>query len=234
MNCEALREALAADPTRSDEELERHVADCVPCRAFRARLLSAELLIGKALRFDVHALARGARAAPPSSRISRRVASFSIAAAVALGALSLRGLSGGGVQLSNAQLAREAVLHWYREPESWVRTNRSVAPAVLTVALDGAAEVDRAGLMTISFAKSCRIGPGRVPHLVVQGTQGPYMVLLFAGRRLDQPVPLELPAEGLTGHIVPAGTGSIAVLGVESSELAEVEAAVSSAVDWST
>lgn len=232
MNCETLREALAAEPGRRDDEFERHVADCAPCRRFRQRLLRAESLIGRALRFDVRALDRRPEAAALPAPMSRRMAGISVAAAGILGALTLWGLARGGVELSDEQLAREAVLHWYREPESWVRSDRPVAADALSEVLGGTADIDRSRLAAISFAKSCRIGRAHVPHLVVQGTEGPYMVLLFAGRRLSQAMPLELPAEGLRGDIMPAGPGSIAVLGAASDELEQVEAAVRAAVDW--
>ena len=85
---------------------------------------------------------------------------------------------------------------------------------------------------TVSFAKACLVGGERIPHLVIQGEQGPYMVLLLPGRRLDSAIPLALPSESLVGHILPAGGGSIAVLGVESAELEQIETTVASAINW--
>ncbi len=59
------------------------------------------------------------------------------------------------------------------------------------------------------------------------------MVLLMPGRVLQSPVPLALPEEGLSGSIVPAGGGSIAVLGAgQSSEIDRLENTLAAAVDW--
>ena len=56
IDCETIRERLAADPAFSDAECVAHAEDCVACAAFGERVRNAEWLIQKALRFDVVAL----------------------------------------------------------------------------------------------------------------------------------------------------------------------------------
>ncbi len=50
-------------------------------------------------------------------------------------------------------------------------------------------------------------------HLVVQSDGGPLTVLLIPEQTVEGIVPLELAEQGLDGSILPAGRGSIAVLG---------------------
>jgi hypothetical protein len=140
---------------------------------------------------------------------------------------------GDGADLTPEALASEVVNHWYHEPDSWVETSSPVSVALLTDVLDGEVALDLAALQTVSYAETCWVAGEWIPHLVVQGEAGPYMVLLMPGRMLQSPVPLELPAEGLSGTIVPAGQGSIAVLGGGSSfEVESVKDSLVSAVDW--
>jgi hypothetical protein len=233
MDCEKLRERLAADPARVDQEFDRHAESCSPCRAFRERLMRAEALIQSAVRFDVAAAAGRVE----SARVERATRSNWVTfiagvAASALVAVTLWAFFADGRFYSNEALAVEVAEHWYHEPDAWVTSNVDVGRADLIDVLAGKAEIDLGLLSTVSYAESCRVAGEWVPHLIVQGSQGPYMVLLMPGRRLESPIPLELPAEGLSGQIFPVGDGSIAVLGGDSAETDEIQRAVRSAVEW--
>jgi len=233
MNCESLRERLAEDPSRANAEFDRHAETCAPCEAYRQRLLHAETLIHRALRFDVGAVSRPSVATRRQTR--RRTTWVPLVSGIAAGilvAVTFWGLFGGGAYLSPEQLAVEVTEHWYHEPDAWVVSNEPIDGATLMRVLDGEAELDIAALQTISYAESCWVGGQWIPHLIVQGRQGPYMVLLMPEIRLESPVDLELREEGLVGRIVPAGTGSIAVLGGAAAEADAVEAAFVAAVDW--
>jgi hypothetical protein len=236
MNCELLRQRLASDPARADDEFDRHARSCAACAAFRQRLERSEALIQKALRFDVAAARREAVAAGEAKRArsSWPVLASGIAAGLAIG-LVVWSVFSGPASLTPEALAAEVARHWYHEPESWIVSNVEVSDAVLARVLDGRVELDLSALTAaISYAESCRVGGQQVPHLVVQGEQGPYMVLLMPGRMLESPVPVELADEGLRGHVVPAGGGAIAVLGGgDADNVEEVEAMVLSAVNWS-
>lgn len=232
MNCETLRDCLARDPAAGDEAFDRHAADCPACHAFRERLLRAEGFIAAALRFDVDALG-AARVARGASGGGPRWISFAAGIALAVvGALTLIGLGRDGAGLPQAELAQALVAHWEHEPEANIRTDIAVADSRIADVLAGTAELDLAALDTVSFAKLCLIGGELVPHFVVQGEAGPWMVVLLPGRLLDSEIPLEAREFGLAGHILPAGSGGIAVLGAESEELERIEATVRSAVSW--
>lgn len=234
MNCEALRERLAEDPSRLDEAFDRHAVTCAACEAYRQRLLRAETLIHQALRFDLGAVSRlsSARRMGPRGRSSWMTLAAGFAAGL-LVTVTFWGLFGGGAYLTPEQLAVEVTEHWYHEPDSWFVSQDAVAGATLARVLDGEAEIAPSVLQTVSYAETCWVAGEWIAHLVVQGNQGPYMVLLMPRRRLEGPIPLELGDEGLIGHIVPAGSGSIAVLGGgETSAVEAVEASLVAAIDW--
>ena len=234
MSCETLRERLAEDPTRIDDEFNRHAEDCVACAAFRRRLLHAEALIETALRFDAGALSRAG--VEPALILPRRSGWVSTLSAIAAGMLIgmvLWSFWDDSETISADELAAAVTAHWYREPGSWLVTDTPVAEAVFASVVDDAAQFDRATTTTITFAKTCLVAGELIPHLVVQGSEGPYMILLMPGRKLESPIPLELREEGLSGRIVPAGSGSIAVLGSDQADdLDAVESSVVAAVDW--
>ncbi len=234
MNCETLRERLAQDPARVDEEYDRHAESCAACQAYRQRLLRAEALIQDALRFDVNSIGRADEDGPAAS--VARAGWVNWASGLAAGLLvgvTLWGFLSGGSNLSPEELASAVVDHWYHEPDSWLETSSVVSAALLAEVLAGEAELDQAALQTVSYAETCWVAGEWIPHLVVQGETGPYMVLLMPGRVLQSPVPLSLPEEGLSGSIMPAGGGSIAVLGAgQSSEIDRLENTLAAAVDW--
>ena len=234
MNCEALRERLAQDPARADAEFDRHAESCAACQAYRQRLLRAEALIQDALRFDVNSIGQ-ADAEPPAlaGARSRWVTWTSGLAAGLLVGVTFWGFLSGGSNLSPEELAGEVVDHWYHEPDSWVETSSPVSAALLADVLAGEAELSPAALQTVSYAKTCWVAGEWIPHLVVQGEAGPFMVLLMPGRILESPVPLSLPEEGLSGSIVPSAGGSIAILGAgQSGAVDRMESALADAVDW--
>ena len=233
MNCETLRERLAEDPARSDTDFDRHAEECAACQAYRSRLLRAEELIHRAVRFDISSAGSPSHAALGASSVrSGWVIWASGLAAGLLIAVTFWGFFG-SANLSAEALARQVVNHWYHEPESWVDSDSPVSATLLTEVLDGEADIDLAALATVSYAETCWVAGEWIAHLVVQGTAGPYMVLLMPRRMLESPIPLQLPEEGLSGNIVPLGTGSIAVLGRgQSAELEQMEDTVVAAIDW--
>lgn len=229
MHCETLRQRLTEDPARRDVEFDRHAESCAACAAYRARLLRAETLIHAAVSFDVAAV-RADR-----GRAQRRRFPWAVASGIAAGLLvgvTIWGLFS-AVNLTPETLAVEVAQHWYHEPDSWVESQDPVSEELLTRVLDGEVELDMAGMRTVSYARTCWVAGEWIPHLVVQGDAGPYMVLLMPGRVLESPVGLELGDEDLSGHIIPAGRGSVAVLGGgQADEIERIEASIIAAVDW--
>ena len=83
----------------------------------------------------------------------------------------------------------------------------------------------------ITYAQTCVINGRRVPHLVIQGEDGPVMVLLMPEERVESAIPLE---DGDSrGVILPVGDGSIAIVGGRNERLESIERVVRNSVTWS-
>ena len=87
-----------------------------------------------------------------------------------------------------------------------------------------------AGLIT--YAESCVINGKLVPHLVIQGQQGPITILLMPDEKIDGPQ--SLMGESINGVLLPVGDGSIAIIGEEGENLEPVEQNLKDSVRWST
>ena len=232
MNCEQFREKIAADPSNLDEECAAHAFDCAPCAAFGARARNAEWLIQEALRFDVDALKTHVDKKRTSVAAPRRFAWAGVAAVLVAGFAVWLNLDRGPA-VDAELLVAEVLEHWHHEPESWVDTDVRVSPASLEEVVSGSADVDANLLGLVSYARSCFVRDRWVPHLVVQGQEGPVMLLLLPHEQIAEPLPLDMPQEGLRGVILPVGDGSIAVLGEDGESMDPLADRINSAVEWS-
>ena len=231
IDCETIRERLAADPAFSDAECVAHAEDCVACAAFGERVRNAEWLIQKALRFDVVALR--VRSEPQVTRFRFAGSRWAGLAAVLVAGLALWFGVARGPDPDSQLLVAEILEHWHEEPGSWETTDVRVSPASLAEITSGEAVVDAGRLGLVSYVRSCFVRERWVPHLVVQGEEGPVMLLLLPHERVMSPVPIDLPEEGLRGVILPVGDGSVAVLGTDAESLEPISQRVADAVEWS-
>ena len=87
-----------------------------------------------------------------------------------------------------------------------------------------------AGLIT--YAQTCVINGKKVPHLVIQGKNGPVTVLLMPDETVETAV--EIEGESINGVILPVGNGSIAIIGEEEESLDLIQESVMHSVTWST
>lgn len=230
MDCEQARRRLAEDPADLATDVRRHLASCAACAAYAARAAEAERRILAALRFEVAGL-DAARHGGRRSRVdSRRTVLAALAAALVAGLAVWLGLGGGSP--ATRSLAEDVAQHWFEEPEAWTRTDVAVSTVALQAALDGQARLDLVTLGPVTYARLCLVAGQWVPHLVVQGTEGPVMLLLLRGRPLSDPMPLSLPEQRIDGRLLPHGDGSIAVMGEDGEPLDEIGRRAASAVEW--
>lgn len=232
MDCQEYRQGIEADPARMDEAGAAHERACEACAAYARRLRAAERLIAEALRFDVSSVREhhGESTAPrPRGSMRTTWALAASAAAAAVGVWLVLSFVPSG---NPDRLVAEVQDHWYHEPASWVQTSAPVNAATLATALSGTARVDVERLSVVSYARSCLVNGRWVPHLVVQGEAGPVMLLLLSGEEVAEPLPLDLPGEGLSGLIMPLDNGSIAILGDDEEPLESLQRDVAEAVDW--
>lgn len=245
MDCETLRRQLNEDPGAAREAFTRHAETCAACSAYGRRADAAEKLIREALAFDVEGVraattARSSEGGDIGGGPARSLAghgrkwvpAFAAAAGTLIGALAVWFVLAPAPRTGAEQLAVEVVEHWFEEPGSWSSSGSVVAAGALDSVLDGKARIDLGAIGPVSYARSCFVAGQWVPHLVVQGESGPFMVLLMPEQTLETPVRLTLDEEGLAGHALPVGSGSIAVLGADADEAVIVEQAVADAVEW--
>jgi hypothetical protein len=73
----------------------------------------------------------------------------------------------------------------------------------------------------ITYAMSCVINGHTVPHLVVQGKQGPITLILLPDEEVGEAIPLS--GDNVHGVLLPVGSGSIAVIGEREEQLGEID-----------
>lgn len=234
--CEDYQQNIAADPTFDGGA--GHLSGCAECQAFRAEMQSLNSRIAQALRIkapvpnipELPVIDRENVVAITPRKPLSKPAWFALAASVMLAAVI--GFRLFGVGDSYGSLADEVLAHLDHEPAALIvsdvavsdRRLASVVPAnVATVSHD-------AGLIT--YARSCIINGHTVPHLVIQGEQGPITLLLMPDEAVAES--LLLDGENIHGVILPVGRGSIAIIGVREENLERVEKRVLNSMAWST
>lgn len=202
MTCDEARLLIGADPETVSPALEEHLRGCAACRALRADMLQLNAALRRALdeppQLRVRRDVRGASA--PPWRQWALAASVVLAIVAALGVWVLR---------PSDTLASEVVTHVQGEPQSWFATHNVSAGAIDHVLRNSGIGLDVSS-EKIMYAESCWFRGHYVPHLVLQTEHGPATVLIL---RHEHVTSLDhFHESGMTGVIVPAGDGSIAVL----------------------
>jgi hypothetical protein len=220
MSCEDARLLIGADPEGAARELEEHLRGCADCRAFLEEMRALNAGIRRALveppNFSVPRPAR----LRPAWREYALAASVTLAMAVGLGVWLLR---------PSDSLAREVVAHVKGEPDSWLSTLHVSAGAI-----DHALHSSGVGLDLTSdrivYAQSCWFRGHYVPHLVVETNRGPATVLILRHEQVKAPD--EFREDGMSGVIVPAGDGSIAVVTRGKGRVDDVAGELRQQVHW--
>ena len=241
MNCEDYREAITADPSESFEGGAGHAAACETCSAYRAEMRALDETIAKALAIDVPELK--IPDLPPigeddnvvnlpfkkPSRISTPAwlgiaASFAIAAIIGV---QFTGNGSAGDQL----LAAEVLAHLDHEPWALEVTDVSVSDAQFRRVVNAEIGTMDRDVGLVSYAQSCIINGRTIPHLVIQGKDGPVTLLLMPDEMVSSAV--ELSGESVNGVILPHGDGSIAIIAEREEGIQEIEQRVVDSVEWS-
>jgi hypothetical protein len=171
------------------------------------------------------AFARLAEARRRTAAVRPRWASLagSILAGVVVGVWLWSGESGNS-------LGADVLSHMDGEPEALAAANGAVDPAAAARVLEqgGIRLGPEAG--EVLYASNCRFRGSTVPHLVLQTQGGPVTVLVLRDEPVERPV--SIAGRGFSGRIVPAGPGSIAVVGAAGADLERIAAQVRAAVEW--
>ena len=218
MNCEQARLQIGADPTASTADLEEHLHECAQCRQFRAEMQALDTNIRRALE------------RPPGSVSSPRLTAtwrpWALAASVLLAMLAV--LSVWLLRPSDT-LAREVVAHVQEEPESWLARQHVDAQGINDALRSAGVSLDITS-DRITYAQSCWFRDHYVPHLVVQTAQGPVTVMILRNQRVSGRRTFH--EAGMSGVIVPASQGSIAVLARGGANVDGVATQMQQDVHW--
>jgi hypothetical protein len=127
-------------------------------------------------------------------------------------------------------LAQDVVRHMAHEPGVMVMTSAPEDASKVESVMERGGIRLRSDAGMVSYAQTCRFRGGKVPHLVVQTDSGPVTVMVLRNEKLTAPV--KFAEQGYVGTILPAGPGSVAVIGPTGADLSQVAERVAAAVVW--
>lgn len=226
MQCLEFRRAAGGDPGHLSAEAQAHADACAACAGYLGELRAQDRTILRALQVPVPAEHRMA-AASKHARATPRRRWYALAASILGGVLIGTLLFTSGPRQS---IAKDAVDHVNHEPHALVVTQTPADPKKLAGVLNRAGLSLRPGIGTVSYAKTCWFRGRRVPHLVVQTDTGPVTVMVLRNEIVPEPV--NFTERGFAGKIIPAGPGSIAIIGDDDAELTQISQRVTDAVIW--
>jgi hypothetical protein len=213
-----MRLEIGADPAGGAPALEEHVRDCASCRQFREEMRTLDASIRRALE------------RPPgwvgAPRLTASWRPWALAASVLLAMLAVMAV---WLLRPSDTLAHEVVAHVRQEPESWLASQQIDAHSI-DEALRGAGVKLDLTADRVSYAQSCWFRGHYVPHLVVETTRGPATVLILRHEQVRARVAFR--EDGMSGVIVPAGEGSIAVLKRGRGQVDDLAGELRGEVHW--
>jgi len=218
VSCEQARLTIGADPASGVPTLEEHLRQCASCRQFREEMRTLDANIRRALE------------QPPDSvgtpRLTAPWRPWALAASVLLAMLAVLSV---WLLRPSYTLAREVVAHVQQEPDSWLAQQHVDAQSIDAVLRGAGVRLDITS-DRITYAQSCWFRDHYVPHLVVQTAQGPVTVLILRKQRVSGRRTFH--EAGMSGVIVPAPQGSIAVLTRGGADVNSVAQQMQQDVHW--
>lgn len=214
--CRQARLHIGADPHHLPADIAAHVDGCAACRRFRHETLSLDGRVQAALDLP---LAQFRRAAEVRTR------RFALAASVVLALVV-----GGGVWLFRpaTALAGEVVLHVEEEADSWNSHENLPATQVAEIMRTAGAQFDSP--YPVVYGYPCPFKGHRVAHLVVQTPRGLVTVMLIPHEPVRRRT--EFVRDGLSGVLLPAGRGSVALLTRDGAVTDAMADEIVSRVHW--
>jgi len=219
MNCDEARLLVGAEPAATTPALEEHVQGCAACARFRAEMRTLDANILRALQHPPD-VARAQAQRPPPWRQWALAASVLLATLAVLGVWLLR---------PSDTLAREVVAHVQAEPESWLATQELSAGGIDAALRRSGVELSLTS-DKVSYAQSCWFRGHYVPHLVVQTARGPATVIILRHEKVRER--RSFHEAGMSGVLVPADEGSIAVLGRDGGRLDALAGQMQKEIRW--
>lgn len=227
MECLEFRRATGADPYRLSAEAVAHRDTCPGCAEFLRQTLALDEKVLAALKVPLPAAsARDGRPSLGALKVVDRRRWFALAASI-VGGVAIGSLL--WVSSPRESLATALVEHMDHEPEALAAVNPADPKRVERVLERGGIRL-KPGIGAVSYANTCPFRGRRVPHLVVQTDAGPVTVIVLSNETVKARI--SFAEQGYSGTIMPAGPGSIAVVGAAHANLDQVAGQVLAAVEW--
>ena len=226
MNHDVARLHIGADPHGVAAVLAEHLSGCAECSQFQREMISLDNDIRRALGKSASGTA--AIVTLPVAKAPRKPArtwpGLALAASVALLAV----VAVWAFRPSES-LAHEVVQHVTLESNSWA-SDEHVAPEEMRETLALAGVELRTSSNKVMYAHRCSFRGHTVPHLVVSTPKGRVTVLILRYESVRRP--MNFHENGLSGSIMPAPKGSIAVLMLDHANIGAVSQEVRQSVQW--
>lgn len=213
--CRHARLHIGAVPHALSDEVAAHLQTCADCRRFRDEMLMLDGRVHAALELPLATFRR--RAAP-----ARR---FALAASVVL-ALIVAG--GFWVFRPSTVLAGEVIEHVEGEADSW-NQNQPLPPAEIADVLR-TAKLQFDSPYPIVYGYPCPFRGSRIAHLVLRTPAGIMTVMLIPHEQVRRRT--DFSRDGMTGVLLPAGHGSVALLTRDGAVPDAVAEEIVSRVRW--
>jgi hypothetical protein len=217
MNCLEFRQHYLADPRSRDGAYLEHKHACRACGEFAAQEAAFEQALGGALAVDVPQGLTARVILSQTLHQARRRRTFVAAAAVMLLAIPVAAVL---LRPLTTSLEQEVVAHIAGERDHLAAHGPVPDRAVLAVLSTIGVEAKEPPA-NVRYAGVCPIRRQPGGHLVLAGAHGPVTVLLMPRETVRERRPIAT-AE-FRGVILPAGDGSIAIVGAPGEELETIE-----------
>jgi hypothetical protein len=186
---------IGADPHHLPAEIAAHVAGCADCRRFRDETLALDGRVHAALDLP---LARFRQPVAPARR-------FALAASVVLALLVAGGF---WIFRPATALAGEVAAHVEEEADSWNSRETMNAAQVAKIMRNAGAQFESP--YPVVYGYPCPFKGHRVAHLVLQTPRGTVTVMLIPHEQVRRRT--AIARDGMNGVLLPAGSGSVALL----------------------
>ncbi len=217
MNCPEFRQRYPADPRCQDNVFLAHKHDCRACGEFAAQEAAFEQALCGALAVDVPPRLTARVILTQTLHQARRRRRFVAAAAMVLLALPVAAWL---LRLPSTSLQDEVIAHIAGERDHLVAhgpvPDTAVSAVLTTIGVEA-----RQPLANVRYAGVCPIRRQPGGHLVLAGAHGPVTVLLMPRETVSRRLPIAT-AE-FRGVILPAGDGSVAIVGAPGEALETIE-----------
>jgi hypothetical protein len=217
MNCQEFRRHYLTEPRSQDSAFLEHKHDCRACGEFAAQEAAFEQALSGALAVEVPPSLTARVILNQTLHQAQRRRTLVAAAAVLLLAIPVAAVL---LRPLSASLEQDVIAHIAGERDHLAAhgpvPDNTVMAVLTTIGVEA-----RQPLANVRYAGVCPIRRQPGGHLVLAGTHGPVTVLLMPRETIRQRLPIATTE--FRGVILPAGDGSVAIVGTPGEALETIE-----------